>query len=82
MSESFLGTDYTNFDHVGYAREWAIDWNWYDEMVRDWEEEHKPDPDVEDLLGVWGGDHHVAPVATRPDNTADLLGIWGDDEYI
>ena len=63
MSESFLGTDYIDFDHVRYAREWTIDWDWYDEMVRDWDqseasEEHKTDP-VADLLGIWNDDEYI-----------------------
>lgn len=53
MTGFILYTDDHFFDHVRYAREWSIDWDWYEEMQRDWEEEHKPDPTVADLLGIW-----------------------------
>ncbi len=63
--------DYTKFDHVMYAREWNIDWNWFEEMEREWEDEQNTN--LENILDL-GGELPVTPAVP----TADLLGLWGE----
>jgi len=63
--------DYTKNDHVMYAREWKIDWIWFEEMEREWEDEQNTN--LENILDLGG-----EPVVTPAVPTADLLGIWGE----
>ena len=63
--------DYTKNDHVMYAREWKIDWNWFEEMEREWKDEQSTN--LENILDLGG-----EPVVTPAVPTADLLGLWGE----
>ena len=62
--------NYTNFDHVMYAREWKIDWEWFEEMAREWEDEQNTN--LENILDL-GGEPAVTPAV-------DLLDLWGESE--
>lgn len=50
--EGILYSD-ENFDHVEYAKNWCIDWDWYHEMEAEWEEESRTDATIADLLSIW-----------------------------